>query len=131
MIEILLVDDQANVRRGVRMRLELEPDMMVVGEAGDGEEALRLIGTFTPDVVLMDISMPGMGGMLATGALRAVAPAANVVILSLRDDPTTRGWAAAAGACAFVGKHEPCDALVAAIRRAATPTTQALPLAAR
>jgi DNA-binding NarL/FixJ family response regulator len=120
MIEVLLVDDQPAVRRGVRMRLELEPDMAVVGEAGDGEEALRLLQRLSPRVVLMDLQMPKLDGMMATAALRAVAPKAGVVILSLQDDAASRGWAAAAGAAGFVSKREPCDALVAAIRRAAT-----------
>ena len=90
MIEVLLVDDQPAVRRGVRMRLELEPDMAVVGEAGDGEEALRLLQRLSPRVVLMDLQMPKLDGMMATAALRAVAPESAVVVLSLQDDAACR-----------------------------------------
>jgi YesN/AraC family two-component response regulator len=87
---IVLVDDQATVRRGLRMRLTIEPDMEVVGEAESGEAALRLVRFVSPDVVLMDIEMPDMDGIAATAALRATAPHVAVVILSLYEDARTR-----------------------------------------
>ena len=74
MIRVILVDDQITVRHGLRMRLMLEPDMLVVGEAGDGQEALHLALSLSPDVVLMDIEMPGMDGIAATEAMKAQAP---------------------------------------------------------
>lgn len=116
---IVLVDDQATVRRGLRMRLTLEPDVEVVGEAESGEAALRLVRSLSPDVVLMDVEMPGMDGIAATAALRATAPHVAVVILSLYDDARTQMRAREAGAAAFVAKHEAKTALLATIRRVA------------
>ena len=119
MIRVLLVDDQAAVRHGLRLRLRVEPDVAVIGEAGDGATALELARKLDPDVVLMDVELPGMDGIAATTALRAAVPRTAVVILSLHDDAATRGRATAAGAVAFVTKHRMGDALLAAIQRAA------------
>jgi DNA-binding NarL/FixJ family response regulator len=119
MIRVLLVDDQAVVRRALRARFHLEPDLEVVGEASTGTEALALAQTLTPDVVLMDLQMPEMDGIEATTALRRVAPQSVVVILSISDDAQTRGQAQAAGAVAFVEKRGVTDALLSAIRQAA------------
>lgn len=119
MIRVLLVDDQPVVRRGLRERFHLEPDMQVVGEASTGREALNLAQTLTPDVVLMDIEMPDMDGIEATAALRRVVPQSAVVILSIHDDAQTRGRAQAAGAVAFVEKRGATDSLLVAIRQAA------------
>ncbi len=105
MIRVLLVDDQAVVRRALRVRFHLEPDLQVVGEASTGSEALTLAQTLTPDVVLMDIAMPGMDGIEATAALHRVVPQSAVVLLSNHDDAQTRGRAQAAGAVAFVEKR--------------------------
>lgn len=119
MITLLLVDDQPTVRSGLRMWLQLEPDLRVVGEAGDGTEAVRLARTLRPDVIVMDISMPGTGGIEATESLHPLTGRSAVVVLTLRDDSATRAEAHAAGAFALVGKHEPADSLLAAIRQAA------------
>jgi DNA-binding NarL/FixJ family response regulator len=119
MIRLLLADDEPHVRRGLRMRLGLERDLVVVGEAHDGAEAVRLADKFRPDVVLMDLRMPGLSGMAATEALHPLTARSAVVIHSFRDDPATRAEAQAAGAFAFVAKGEPADALLAAIRQAA------------
>jgi len=118
MIRLLLVDDQLAVRRGLNMRLLLEPDIHVVGEASTGAEALALAGQLQPDVVLMDVEMPGMDGITATAALRAAAPQCAVVILSIHDDVSTRTRAQRAGAVAFVVKRGTTEALLAAIRQA-------------
>ena len=119
MIRVLLVDDQAVVRRALRGRFHLEPDLEVVGEASTGSEALMLTQTLTPDVVLMDVEMPEMDGIEATAALQRVVPQSAVVILSIYDDAQTRGQAQAAGAVAFVEKRGATEALLAAIRLAA------------
>jgi DNA-binding NarL/FixJ family response regulator len=119
MIRVLLVDDQAVVRRALRGRFQLEPDLEVVGEASTGSEALVLAQTLTPDVVLMDIEMPEMDGIEATVALRRVVPQSVVVILSIYDDAQTRERAQVAGAVAFVEKRGATDALLSAIRQAA------------
>ncbi len=116
-ISIVLVDDQATVRRGLRMRLTIEADVEVVGEAGSGEAALRLVRSLSPDVVLMDVEMPGMDGVDATAALRAAAPQVAVVILSLYDDARTRARARDAGAAGFVSKHQAKTTLLVTIRR--------------
>ena len=91
--------------------------MTVVGEAGSGEEAIRLGRTLSPDVVLMDVEMPSMDGITATAALRVAAPHVAVVILSLYDDARTKMRAREAGAVAFVAKHQAKTALLATIRR--------------
>jgi CheY-like chemotaxis protein len=115
-IKLLLVDDQPRVRRGLRMSLALEKDFQVSGEAGDGEAALALAATLAPDVVVMDVAMPGMDGIAATQALRAAVPRAAVIILSLHDDALSREQAVKAGAAAFISKHAPLEELIAAIR---------------
>ena len=119
MTTVLLVDDQVSVRRGLRMRLALEPDLSIVGEAPDGATAIQLVAALRPDVVLMDIEMPGMDGITAAAALRAVAPECAVVMLSLHGDRATRARAEAAGAVAFVEKQAAEPVLLTAIRAAA------------
>lgn len=119
MITLLLVDDQQTVRQGLRMRLSLEPDLAVVGEAADGAAAIALAQKHGPDVVVMDLQMPVMDGFAATQALRALLPRSTVVVLSLHEDPVTRARAQAAGAFAVVSKCENAESLIAAIRRAA------------
>jgi DNA-binding NarL/FixJ family response regulator len=120
MIRVLIVDDQPAVRRGLKMRLTLELDVEVVGEAGDGAEAVSLAESLQPDVVLMDIRMPDMDGVSATAALRNVAPGSAVVILSLYDDGATKVRAKEAGAAAFVAKYRMEEAsLLGVIRQVA------------
>ena len=119
-IRILLVDDQSNIRRGLRMRLGIESDMEVVGEATTGEAAVETATALQPDVIVMDVEMPGMGGIAATRTVRAAVPACSVVMLSLYDDSATRALARSAGAADFVAKHSMGESLLGAIRRAAT-----------
>ncbi|MDT7639099.1 MAG: hypothetical protein QOC83_3387, partial [Pseudonocardiales bacterium] len=100
-----MVDDQPAVLRGLRMWLALEPDLMVVGEAASGADVGGLIESLLPDVILMDVEMPGLDGVDATAVVHALRPALPVVILSLHDDIETRARAWVAGAAAFVAKH--------------------------
>jgi DNA-binding NarL/FixJ family response regulator len=116
MIRLLLVDDQKNVRRGLRMRLELEPDVEVIGEAENGETAIDQVRMLRPDIVLMDVEMPKMDGIRATQAMLDAGTHCPVVILSLYDDSVTRERARKAGARAFVAKHQLEQSLMSAIR---------------
>ena len=119
MIRLIIADDQASVRRALRMKLELEPGVQVVGEADDGASALELVEALHPHVVLMDLRMPGMDGLSATRTLRKSSPQTGVVILTLYDDAAARSLALEAGAVALVGKHEPCEVLLDTLRQAA------------
>lgn len=122
MIRVFLVDDQETVRQGLHMRLLLEPDITVVGEARNGREALSLAQVLHPDVILMDIEMPEMDGIMATSAIRAALPQSAIVILSIHDDRMTRMQAQMAGAVAFVEKRGKTETLLTAIRQAAHDT---------
>ena len=117
MIKLLLVDDQSIVRQGLRMRLLMEPDIVVIGEASSGEQALELVESLTPDIVLMDVEMPGMDGITATAVLRENTSQSAVVIMSIHDDVQTRARAQAAGAAAFVEKSGTLEVLLATIRQ--------------
>jgi DNA-binding NarL/FixJ family response regulator len=119
MIRLLLVDDEPAVRQGLRMRLALEPDMLIIGEADNGAAALTQVERHKPEVVVMDIRMPGVDGIEATTKLQECCPYTAVVILTLHDRPEMRELAREAGACCLVGKQEGPSALVTAIREAA------------
>jgi DNA-binding NarL/FixJ family response regulator len=118
-IRILLVDDQSSVRRGLAMRLQLEPDLTVIGEAEDGNGAVEAARELEPDVLVMDYEMPGMDGIEAARTLSDLGSESRVVMLSIHDNPTVKQAAAGAGVHAFVAKHQPSEALLAAIRSAA------------
>ncbi len=118
MIRLVLVDDQATVRYGLMMRLLLEPDITVVGEASNGKEALALVQRLCPDVVLMDFEMPEMDGIAATEALKTIVPQSAVVILSIHNNSAMRWRAQVAGAVAFVEKRGSTEELLSAIRQA-------------
>ena len=116
MIRILLVDDQATVREGLKMRFALEPDLCVVGEAGNGMEALHAAYELAPDVIVMDVEMPVMDGVTAAQHLHALLPHIGLVMFSIHDDPETRAWAQEAGAATFVQKAGSGENLLEAIR---------------
>lgn len=116
MTNIFLVDDQALVRGGLRLIVDAEPDLQVVGEAADGVEALELARTLKPDVVLMDIRMPVMDGITATERLLHLVPDARVIMLTTFDLDEYVVEAFRVGASGFVLKTAPPGQLVSAIR---------------
>ena len=118
-IRVLLVDDQRLMREGLRTLLELEPDLQVAGEAGDGQAALDAYAALRPDVVLMDIRMPGMDGVEATRRLRRDDPDARVVILTTFDDDEYVIEGLRAGALGYLLKDVSGHDLAAAIRTVA------------
>jgi DNA-binding NarL/FixJ family response regulator len=118
-IRILLVDDQRLMREGLRILLELEPDMQVAGEAGDGQAALDAYAATQPDVVLMDIRMPGMDGVEATRRLREQWPRARVIILTTFDDDASVFEGLRAGALGYLLKDVSGHDLAEAVRTVA------------
>jgi DNA-binding NarL/FixJ family response regulator len=100
------------------MHLGLESDLVVIGEANGGREAIELVRALAPDVVIMDVAMPGMDGIEAVAELRAIDPNLAIVILTLNSDPDTRARANQAGAVAFVEKQGGIEVLLQAIRGA-------------
>lgn len=120
MISVLLVDDQALLRMGLRLVLEAEEDLTVVGEAGDGVAAVVQVSALDPDVVLMDVRMPGMNGIDATAAIVAEHPRTRVLILTTFDLDEYAFAALHAGASGFLLKDAAPADLVGAIRTVAS-----------
>jgi two-component system, NarL family, response regulator NreC len=120
-IRIFLADDHAVVRAGVRMLLEREADMVVVGEAGDGRAATRRVAICRPDVLVIDRSTPHLNGMRTIAELRRACPQLRVIVLSRQDDLRYRREALAAGAQSYVLKCAPARVLLQAIRAVAAP----------
>ncbi|WP_199220408.1 response regulator [Salinibacterium hongtaonis] len=115
-IRVLLVDDQELVRYGFRLMLDATPGLIVVGEAGDGTQAIDAAERLRPDVILMDIRMPGVGGIEATRHIVAALPTARVLALTTYDLDDYAFGALGAGASGFLLKDTRPDDLVAAIR---------------
>jgi len=103
-MRVLLVDDDVRFRETLRQLLAQRVEAVILGEAGDGEEALRLAESLRPDVVLVDLAMPGMNGLEVTRHLKARWPGVQVVIITVHDDEAYRRTALAAGAEAFLVK---------------------------
>ena len=122
-ITVLLADDHHLVRRGFRRLLEDDPRLEVVGEAANGDEAVRLATELRPQVVVMDAAMPGMSGMAATRAIRAAAPDIAVLMLSMHSEETVVRQAMDAGARGYVLKNVVDLDLAAAIVRVAAGET--------
>lgn len=115
-IRILIADDHAVVREGTRQILDQEPDMAVVGEAGDGEEASKLAGTLKPDVAIIDVAMPRMDGIEATRRIKALHPSVAVLILSAYDDDQFVFSLLEAGAAGYLLKSVRGRELIDAVR---------------
>jgi DNA-binding NarL/FixJ family response regulator len=115
-IRIMIADDHPVVREGFAAMIETEPDMAVVGQARSGEEALELFRRERPDVTLMDLRMPGMGGVDAIRALRREFPASRLIVLTTYDGDEDIYRAIEAGAQAYLLKDMLCDEILAAIR---------------
>ncbi len=118
-IRLLIVDDHPVVRDGLRGMLAGDPDLEVVGEASDGAEALTAVDSLKPDVILMDLRMPGLGGAAAIRALADRGSSARVLVLTTYDSDTDVVPALEAGATGYLLKDAPREQLVAAIRAAA------------
>jgi two-component system invasion response regulator UvrY len=115
MIRVLLVDDHAVVRMGFRLLLQSVADVSVIGEADCGETACQLYPELNPDVVVMDLAMPGMGGLEALRRIRARHPQAQVLTLSAQDDPMHARRALQEGALGFLSKRSAPEALLEAV----------------
>jgi DNA-binding NarL/FixJ family response regulator len=130
-IRLMLVDDHDIVRTGLKSFLETQEGLEVVAEAGSGSEALHLAEQARPDVVLMDITMPGMDGLEATLRLRMVAPASKVLALTVHEDKQYLFEMLLAGASGYVTKQVAADELVTAIRCVAAGNAYLQPALAR
>lgn len=115
-IRLLLADDHAVVRSGLRLLLEAQPDMVIIGEAENGADAIRRTVELKPDVVLMDIEMPGMNGIEATRRIKAESPRTAVLALTMYEDDQYFFEMLRAGAAGYVPKRAAPDELASAIR---------------
>ena len=122
-ISVLLADDHAIVRRGFRRLLEDDEEITVIGEASDGDEAIRLAGELKPRVVVMDAAMPNTNGLAATQAIAATWPEISVLMLSMHSEQTLVRQALAAGAKGYVLKNAMDLDLAAAVKRVAAGET--------
>ena len=118
-IRVLIVDDHAMMRLGLAQAIAREPDLLLVGEAGNGEDAIQLYGEKRPDVVIMDFKLPGLDGSESTLALRAKYPNARVVLLSIYEGSEDIWRATQAGAVGYVSKSVEVAEVIAAVRQAA------------
>ena len=120
MISVVIVDDHAVVRSGLRLLLEAEDDIHVEDEGGTAEEAIRLARLHKPDVVLLDVTMPGRSGLEVADEVKQAAPKANILVLSMHDDPSYVREAFANGASGYLLKEAADADLVAAVREVAS-----------
>ncbi len=120
MIRALVVDDHAVVRAGIRLLLDREEDIEVVGEAGSAQDAVFDVRALKPDIVLLDVVMPGQSGIEVLPSLLKESPATKVLVLSMQDDPSYVREAFAAGASGYVLKEAADEEVVAAVREIAS-----------
>ena len=117
-IRVMLVDDHELVLQSIKELLVREEDIEVVATATNGWDAIHLAETVSPDVIVMDVSMPQLDGIRAAGMIREVNPSPQIVILSMHKDATLRQQAYSSGAAAYVGKEQAKSDLIPAIRHA-------------
>jgi two-component system NarL family response regulator len=115
-IRVLVVDDHAVFRRGLQMVLEQEPDIEVVGEAGDGTEAVTMAANTAPDIVLLDVRMPKRGGIDACTAIKDAVPSVAIIMLTISDEEADLYDAIKAGAVGYLLKDIPIDEVATAVR---------------
>ena len=130
-ITVLLADDHALVRRGFRRLLEDDPDLAVVGEASNGDEAIALAASLAPHVIVMDAAMPGTSGLAAIRVILERRPTARILMLSMHSEETLVRQAMAAGACGYVLKNALDLDLAAAVKKVAAGETVLDPAVAR
>ena len=118
-IQIVIVDDHPLFRRGIRWSLENEHDLLVVGEAGDGQSAIQQIDVLIPDVVLIDINMPQMSGLEVTRVIKRRHPQTSVIVLTMQEDDEQLFDAIRVGAAAYATKDIDAEELIRLIRRVA------------
>lgn len=118
-VRVMLVDDHAVLRSGLQRLLEQKSGIKVVAEAGNGEQAYQMFGTHSPDVAVMDLTMPGMGGLESLRRILARWPAARVVVFSMHDEAAFAAQAISAGARGYVAKSDEADELVLAVQEVA------------
>jgi two-component system response regulator NreC len=119
-IRVVIVDDHAVVRSGLRLLLEGEDDIHVEDEGGSADEAVRLARLYKPDIVLLDVTMPGRSGLEAAQEIKQAAPQAQILVLSMHDDPSYVREAFAAGASGYLLKEAADAELVHAVREVAS-----------
>ena len=129
-IRVLIVDDLPETRENVRKLLQFESDIEVIGQAGTGEEAISLARAHQPDIILMDINMPGIDGIGASQKISESSPTVQIIIMSVQSDPDYLRRAMLAGARDFLTKPFGGDELITAVRRvyAKRPTIAVAPL---
>lgn len=130
-ITVLVADDEPLARQGLRTILELEPDITVVAEAGDGAEALALARRHRPDLICMDVRMPGVDGIRATERVLALDPAPRVLVITTFDSDDYVFQALRAGAAGFLLKRSSAEAIVTAVRTVAAGEHLVFPEAVR
>jgi DNA-binding NarL/FixJ family response regulator len=118
-LRVVVADDHAIVRQGLKLLIDSQPEMTVIGEAGDGEGVLQKAQALKPDIVVMDISMPGMNGLIATRMLKEVQPDVAIVVLTRHEENTYLEELLRAGASGYVLKQSPPPELLQAIRAVA------------
>jgi DNA-binding NarL/FixJ family response regulator len=118
-LRVVIVDDHDLIREGLKRIIDHQDDMTTVGEARDGEEAIRLADALQPTILLLDVSMPGMSGVEVTGAIRRTCPAVKVIGVTRHREPGFVSAMLEAGASGYVLKQSPSDELIRAVRSVA------------